>query len=240
MQAVPQRSLRPRGVPNATWWRRVVSATSSVLCTAALAQSGLPPGNAEKPIDLQAASSDFDYKKNTLLFKRVKITQGELQVMAQQASATGLDFDNSEWLLQGDVQILVPGGKLESTEARVQFRDNDIVMANIKGAPAVFEQKLKENDQFARGRASTIDYDVKASTVRLTGAAWISDGQNEIRGNTLIYDVGRERVQANPNEKDAGGVHITIKPKPKPKPPTTAPAAAPAAGAQTAGKEPGA
>src|SRR5215218_2990074 len=91
--------------------------TTLVLAFAALpagAQSGLPPGNAEKPIDLQAASSDFDYKNNALLFKRVKITQGELQVMAQQASSTGLDFDNSEWLLQGDVQIVVPGGKLQS------------------------------------------------------------------------------------------------------------------------------
>jgi lipopolysaccharide transport protein LptA len=214
-----QRARDPRGL------RRVgLLAASLVLASGVLAQSGLPPGNAEKPIDLQAASSDFDYKKNSLLFKRVKITQGELQVLAQQASATGLDFDNSEWLLQGDVQIIVPGGKLQSTEARVQFRNNDIVLASIKGTPAVFEQELKEKDQFARGRASAIDYDVKASTVRLSGAAWLSDGQNEIRGNTLIYDIGRERVQANPNEKDPGGVHITIKPKPK-----TAATAAPAA-----------
>jgi lipopolysaccharide transport protein LptA len=181
-----------------------------------MAQSGLPPGNADQPIDLQAASSDFDYKNNSLLFKRVRITQGALEVTAQQASATGLDFDNSVWRLQGDVQIVVPGGKLESNEARVTFRDNAIVSASIKGTPAIFEQRLKEQDQFARGRAGSIDYNVEASTVRLTGAAWLSDGQNEIRGNTLIYDIGRERVQANPNEKDPGGVHITIKPRPRP------------------------
>ena len=82
----------------------------------------------------------------------------------------------------------------------------------------MFEQRLKEKDQVARGRAGSIDYDVKASTVRLTGDAWLSDGQNEIRGNTLIYDIGRERVQANPNEKDPGGVHITINPRPRRKP----------------------
>jgi lipopolysaccharide transport protein LptA len=93
----------------------------------------------------------------------------------------------------------------------------------------MFEQQLKEKNQVARGRASAIDYDVKAATVRLTGAAWLSDGQNEIRGDTLIYDIGHERVQANPNEKDPGGVHITIKPKPK--------AAAPGG---TSAREPGA
>jgi len=51
--------------------------------------------------------------------------------------------------------------------------------------------------------------------VRLTGNAWLSDGRNEIRGNTLVYDIGRERVQANPNEKDPGGVKITINPPQK-------------------------
>ncbi|MGL6222788.1 MAG: LptA/OstA family protein, partial [Steroidobacteraceae bacterium] len=70
--------------------------------------------------------------------------------------------------------------------------------------------------------AKAIDYDVKAATVRLTGDAWLTDGQNEIRGNTLVYDIGRERVQANPSEKDPGGVRITINPPKK--------AAAPAKG----------
>jgi len=193
--------------------------------TLAHAQTGLPAGNSELPINLEAASSDFDYKNNTLLFKRVKITQGGLEVTAQQASATGLEFNNSEWRLQGDVQIKVPGGKLQSSEARVMFKDNAIASASIKGTPAQFEQRLKEKNQVARGRAGSIDYDVKAATVRLTGDAWLTDGNNEIRGNTLIYDIGRERVQANPSEKDPGGVQITINP------PKKAPAATPDRGA---------
>jgi lipopolysaccharide transport protein LptA len=176
------------------------------------AVSGLPPGNAQQPINLEAASSDFDYKNNSLLFRRVRITQGSLEVTAQQASASGLEFANAEWRLQGDVKIVVPGGMLQSNEARVQFRNNEIVSATIKGAPATFEQRLKANDQLARGRAASIDYDVKQSIVRLTGDAWLTDGQNEINGNTLVYDIARERVQANPNEKDPGGVHITINP----------------------------
>jgi lipopolysaccharide transport protein LptA len=233
-------SLRPRRSAGRAPLRWAAAVMACLVASSAVAQSGLPPGNAEKPIDLQAASSDFDYKNNSLLFKRVKITQGDLQVLAQQASATGLDFDNSEWRLEGDVQIIVPGGKLESSEARVLFRNNDIVLASIKGSPAMFEQRLKEKDQVARGRAGSIDYDVKASTVRLTGAAWLSDGKNEIRGNTLIYDIGRERVQANPNEKDPGGVHITIKPKPKPGSPGTGPTATPSAAAKPAAPSPAA
>ncbi len=204
-------------VPELSRLRRGALAALVLLGTVpcAMAQTGLPAGNSALPINLEAASSDFDYKNNTLLFKRVKITQGGLEVTAQQASATGLEFDNSEWRLTGDVVIVVPGGKLQSSEARVMFKNNAIASASIKGTPAQFEQQLKEAKQVARGRAKAIDYDVKAATVRLTGDAWLTDGQNEIRGNTLVYDIGRERVQANPSEKDPGGVRITINPPKK-------------------------
>jgi len=210
--------------------RTALACAGLLACTAALAapQSSSPLAHAsQQPIDLEAASSDFDYKNNTLLFRRVKITQGPMQVTAQEASASGLNFENSQWRFQGQVEIIVPDGKLESDTALVTFRNNDIARAVIKGAPASFEQKLKEKDQLARGKADTIEYDVQASTVRLTGEAWLTDGQNEIRGNTLVYDIGKQRVMANPEEKDAGGVHITINPKsppPAPAPPRKEPA----------------
>lgn len=187
-----------------------------MLAIAAPAQSA---ERSQLPINLEAASSDFDYKNNTLLFKRVRITQGDMRVEAEEASATGLEFDNSEWRLQGSVQITVPDGRLDSSTATVKFRDNAITRAVINGAPARFEQKLKDTQQLAKGRAGSIEYDVQASTVRLQGDAWLSDGQNEIRGETLVYDIGRQRVVANPNEKDPGGVKITINPKPRETPP---------------------
>ncbi len=216
--SIPDASRRRNGP------RALAAALLTLAFAAAAAQSpaGLPAGNSQMPINLEAASSDFDYRNNSLMFRRVRITQGGLEVSAQQASATGLEFENAEWRLQGEVRITVPGGSLQSSEARVRFRDNAIVSASIRGAPAQFEQRLRDSNQVARGRAGAIEYDVGASTVRLTGDAWLSDGQNEIRGNTLIYDIARERVLANPDEKDPGGVRITINP-PK-KAPATAPA----------------
>jgi lipopolysaccharide transport protein LptA len=206
----------PRNRPHGRAWLAAVALACAALAQAQpTAPAGLPPGNAQLPINLEAASSDFDYKNNTLLFRRVRITQGSLEVTAQEASASGLEFQDSEWRLQGDVRIVIPGGLLQSSEARVQFRNNAIVTATIKGAPATFEQRLKGQDQLARGRAAAIEYNVKESTVRLTGDAWLSNGQNEIEGNTLVYDIGRQRVQANPNEKDPGGVRITISPPKK-------------------------
>jgi len=165
------------------------------------------------PINLEAASSDFDYRNDTLLFRNVKVTQGPLTVEAREARATGLNFENSKWDLEGDIRITMPDGRLAANEATVLFKDNGIVNAVVRGSPATFEQRLKETKQVARGRAETIEYDVRKSTVSLAGKAWLTDGQNEIRGETLVYDIARQRVSANPGGSEPGGVRITINPK---------------------------
>lgn len=190
---------------------------------------------AQQPINLEAASSDFDYKNNSLLFRRVKITQGPMTVSALEASATGLNFDDSKWSLKGQVVIIVPDGRLESNAAQVTFRNNEIITAVITGTPASFEQKLRDKDkgQLAKGKAGKIEYNVQAGTVRLNGQAWLTDGQNDIRGETLVYDIGKQRVAANPGATEPGGVRITINPKtPPPGKPT------PAKGTTTVSKPP--
>ena len=164
------------------------------------------------PINLTAASSDFDYKNNTVVFSKVRVTQGEMSVEAQTARATGLKFDNAEWRLDGQVRIVVPDGKLTSDTAEVTFRENIITRAVVRGSPARFEQRLEDTKQLAQGSAGSIEYDVDENTVRLRGNAWLSDGQNEIRGNTLVYNIGAQRVVANPGERDPEGVRITINP----------------------------
>jgi len=185
-----------------------------IACAAAAsAASAAGEFDSTLPINLEAASSDFDYRNDTLLFRKVKITQGPLQVEAQEARATGLNFENSTWDLKGEVRITMPDGRLAADTATVTFKDNAVVQAVVRGSPATFEQRLKETRQLAQGRAGSIEYDVRNATVSLAGQAWLTDGQNEIRGDTLVYDIGRQRVAANPGRTEAGGVKITINPK---------------------------
>ncbi len=94
--------------------------SAALLVATAVTPQGSAPAatNSGLPINLEAASSDFDYRNNTLLFHRVKITQGEMQVEAEEARATGLNFENSEWNLTGSVRIQMPDGRLSSGEAR--------------------------------------------------------------------------------------------------------------------------
>ena len=201
---------------------RVRAAVALLLCcaagVAAAATPDLPRLSKDQPIDLVAASSDFDYKKNALLFKQVKIAQGPLKVEADTASATGLNFEESDWTLSGKVKITVPDGMLTSSDAKVMFRKNQISRAEISGAPAEFQQLVKETGTLAKGHANTIVYDVQANTVRMAGDAWLTDGENVIRGETLVYDIAGQRVAANPGGTDPGGVRITINPRSQDKP----------------------
>jgi lipopolysaccharide transport protein LptA len=190
-------------------------------CFSGVAQTAtpdLPRVSKDQPIDLVAASSDFDYKKNELLFKQVRVTQGPLKVEADDASATGLNFEDSDWTLKGNVKITLPDGMLTSSDARVMFRRNQISRAEIHGAPAQFQQLIKETGKLAKGRANSIVYDVQADTVRMAGDAWLTDGENVIRGETLVYDIAGQRVAANPGGTDPGGVRITINPRSQDKP----------------------
>jgi lipopolysaccharide transport protein LptA len=175
------------------------------------------------PILVVAHSSELDSRKNRLLFHSVTITQGTLRVDAGEAAATGLNFDNSQWQLWGDVHIKMEKGSLSSDRADVTFAKNQIARAVINGAPANFEQTLDRPPQTARGRANVIEYDVANGTVRLSKNAWLSDGANEVSGDVLVYDVRSERVVANSPAGSDGRVRITINPaskKPEAVPPS--------------------
>jgi lipopolysaccharide transport protein LptA len=167
------------------------------------------------PISLDAASSEVDYKTNTVVFKDVVISQGDTKVQADHAQATGLDFVNSRWTFEGNVRIHAEQqGSLHSDQAVVEFRDNQISKATIEGSPAEFEQKRADSDLTARGHARQIVYDVSDGSVHLSKDAWLSDGRNEIGGPLLVYNIREQRVQAAAKPGTDERVHIRITPQP--------------------------
>jgi lipopolysaccharide transport protein LptA len=168
------------------------------------------------PVILNAASGDVDYKTQQVLLRDVVITQGDLQVQADRAEASGLNFDNSHWVFTGNVRIRAEQrGTLQSERATVEFRHNQIEKAVATGTPAQFEEKLQDSGLTARGHAGSIEYDVGPGTVRLTNDAWLTDGRNEMKAPTIVYDINQRAVQSHAEGSPGGRVHITILPKPE-------------------------
>ena len=190
------------------------------------------PPPAQQPINLDAASTEVDGRTNTLVFTDVVISQGATRVQAEHARATGLNFANSRWTFDGKVRIDAElHGNLRSDQATIEFRDNHIARATVTGKPAEFEQKRTDSEQLARGHAGEIVYDVSDGTVRLTDDAWLTNGQNEISGSLLVYNIREQRLQAAASPGTDQRVHITITPHVAPAPGKTEAAKPPPADA---------
>jgi lipopolysaccharide transport protein LptA len=204
--------------------------SSAYAAAAGKAVVSIPAATARDTVQLDAASSEVDYRNNTVNFHDIIITQGSARVAADQAHATGLNFENSTWVFTGNVRITMDGGKLRSRQANVEFRNQKISRATILGEPAEFEQPRKGSSEIARGHSASIVYDLLGGIVTLTGDAWLSDGRNEIKGRELVYNVKEQRVKAQTQAGDKERVRITIRPRDTVAPaPQTPPAAAPAA-----------
>ena len=203
--------------------------TAKSLALCALIAQAMPAGaaapkDAQQPILLDAQSSEVDLRTNSAIFNKVRISQGSMAITADVGHATqtttALDFDNNLWVFRGNVKITMDQGLLTSDDAQITFVNKLLTRAIATGKPAEFQQLIVKTGKLAKGRADTIDYDVSNGVVRLSKDAYVSDGQNEIRGESLKYNVRAQSIVAEAAEQGSKRVHIIITPPPpKPAPP---------------------
>ncbi len=172
----------------------------------------------QQTITLDAQSSEIDLRTNNVVFRKVRISQGTMSVTADQGQATrqasGLNFDSSLWVFRGNVKISMEQGQLSAEDAEITFLNKLLAKAVANGRPAEFEQRIQKTGKIAKGRADVIDYDASKGIVRLLKNAWLSDGQNEIRGEALKYNVLAQSIIADAAEQGSQRVHIIITPPP--------------------------
>jgi len=201
--------------------RTLIAALLAAALTAGAAPRAVraaPPAHAHETISLDAQSSELDLKNNNVSFRKVRIAQGSTTVSADQGQAngqaSGLNFDNSVWVFHGNVRITMDQGELTADSAEIDFRRKLLSTAVAHGRPAEFEQRIAKSGRTAKGRADTIDYDAARGVVRLIDNAFLSDGQNEIRGESLRYNVVAQSIVADATEQGSKRVHIVITPPP--------------------------
>ncbi len=174
-----------------------------------------PAPCANQEIVVEAKPLEMDYRNNNAVLRDVVITQCDTRIQAGEARITGgLNFENSQWTISGDVRITAEGGSLNSDKAVVSFRNKVISAATITGAPAQFQQQ-REDGTTARGHANTIDYETASGTVSFKTNAKLTYGRNEITGQQLVYNIRTQSVQGQVKPGTASGndrVRIVIQP----------------------------
>ena len=162
------------------------------------------------PINLDAESSEFDRKQNKLFFRGLKIRQGALKIVADEATASRLDFEDARWEFTGNVVIDNAGTTAHADFAEIMFRDHQIRSAVMQGEPVRFEQLVIDEDRVTEGKANQMEYDAETGVIRMVDNAWLSDSANEVSGNRIAYDLNRQYIIADAEED--GQVRMKIIP----------------------------
>ena len=151
-------------------------------------------------VSLDADWSSFDRQSNTMVFRGLRVAQGDFTIEADDAVASDLDFAGSDWSFSGNVRIGLGTASIESARADVVFETHELLVVELQGDPAEFQDLNAERADAIRGGATTLRYDSADRTLRMTGSAWLSDGPNEFTGCDLIYDIDEKRITSGSSE----------------------------------------
>lgn len=165
------------------------------------------------PISLDADSTAYDGKNSMLMFRGLRLSQGNIGIEADEGRASNLDFENSVWQFNGNVVIDVENGHIESDTADLQFVNHQLTLATIGGAPATFEMTRPGSEETTYAEAGKLRYDLLAGTIEFSEDATITEGGNQISSNYLIYNIVEQRINAQGSPDGDGKVRITYTPK---------------------------
>ena len=164
------------------------------------------------PISLDADSTAYDGKSSMLMFEGLRLTQGNIGIVADEGRATQLDFEDSVWHFSGNVVIDVENGRMASDSADLEFSGYELRLATILGSPATFEMRRPGSDDRTYAEAERLVYKFDEGVVEFTGNAMIAEGGNQISSSYLVYNILEQRINASSGGEGDPRVRITYTP----------------------------
>lgn len=169
------------------------------------------------PILVDADSSVLDRRNGEIVFTGLRITQGAIGIEAQRGVTTltkgnSLDFSDSVWEFTGAVKIDIESAKIRSDSARLYFKKHQLQRATVSGEPARFDDRGRVAGEPLSAEAESFDYDLAGARIRFSGNARITEGDNEVAGADLDYNLRTQQVNFKGDPGNDERVRITIVP----------------------------
>ena len=176
------------------------------------------PANAQMsdlrlPISLDADSTDYDGKNSMLMFKNLRLSQGNIGIEADEGRASKLDFEDSVWRFTGNVIIDVENGHIECETADLQFLNHQLSLADIEGGPATFELTRAGSEDTTYAEAGKLRYNLQTGTIEFSEDATITEGGNQISSSFLVYNILEQRINAQSSADGENRVKIIYTPR---------------------------
>ena len=202
-----------RRIPDNSRIRRIASIAATIFVVTQPVAVSAQTSDLRLPISLDADSTDYDGKSSMLMFRGLKLTQGNIGIEADEGRASKLDFEDSVWQFSGNVVIETENGHIECDTADLKFTGHQLRRATISGSPATFETTRPSSDDVTHAEASRLNYDFLAGSIEFSGNAVITEGGNKISSEHLVYNIVEQRINAQSGGNGERRVKITYTPK---------------------------
>jgi len=163
--------------------------------------------------ELQFSSDTLvlDGPTNMMRAQQPRITQGNLRIAADDALATGFEFDDAgEFRLTGNVRVEVDSASMEAASAVFTYANGQLSRGELEGTPVSFSEVDAATQRKVTGRAGKMSYDNVARTLRMTGDASVQLDSREVLGCDLVYDFRAERVTSGSSDCE-GGFRVRVR-----------------------------
>ena len=164
------------------------------------------------PWDIDAESTSFDGKTSMIVFSGLRLSQGSINIEADEGRASNTEGEDGSWQFTGNVVIDIQNGHIECQSAELTFKEYELRQATVTGAPATFEIKRPGTDEATYAEAGKLSYDVSAGVIEFSDQATINEGGNQISSNFLVYNIAEQRINADSAGSEDGRVRITYTP----------------------------
>jgi len=164
------------------------------------------------PWDIDAESTSFDGKTSMIVFSGLRLSQGSINIEADEGRASNTEGEDGSWQFTGNVVIDIQNGHIECDSADLTFVEYELRQATVTGTPATFEIKRPGTDEATYAEAGKLSYNVSEGVIEFSEQATINEGGNQISSNFLVYNIAEQRINADSAGSEDGRVRITYTP----------------------------
>ena len=167
---------------------------SPILLLAALAclpvQLSAQDGDAPRTLSFSCGESlALDLKSNKSVCTMLRISDGEIEISADEGTANETDFESSVWQLNSNVRMSFDSAVMLAASAMFEFSENELVYAEFNGTPVEITDFIAEQNAEVRGTSQRIVYDSRTSLLQMFNQSEIVLGSNEYVGCNLTYNL---------------------------------------------------
>ena len=164
------------------------------------------------PWTIDSETMSFDGKTSTIIYTGLQFSQGAISIEADEGRATTREQEISTWQFLGNVVINLNNGHIECDSAELQFAGSVLKLAIVTGSPASFELTRSAADDVTYAEAGKLKYDVVEGVIEFSEQATISERDNKISSNFLVYNINERRINADSSGADDDRVRIIYTP----------------------------